>query len=138
MLCKIAVVSLLSLGSPAHARGDHNYPTAAVRDAPAFVSQAMKAATKVIASFYGHAERLNRYTSTGEVFDPMAMTCAHRTLPFGTKLQVTYGDQTVAVRVNDRGPAAWTGRSLDLSYGAALKLGMVPHGAGPVVIAIAN
>jgi hypothetical protein len=77
-----------------------------------FVGRAMRA------SFYGAGERLNKRTANGEVFNPRAMTAAHRTLPFGTRLQVCYRGCTV-VRINDRGPAAWTGRSLDLTAGAA-------------------
>lgn len=138
MLRKIAVVSFLALGTPAHAQGGRNTHAGTVGDAMPFLTRAMKSATNGIASFYGHGERLNRHTSSGEPFDPMALTCAHRSLPFGTKLQVTYGDKTVVVRVNDRGPAAWTGRSLDLSYGAALQLGLISRGAGTVRIAIAN
>jgi rare lipoprotein A len=75
-------------------------------------------------SYYGHGEPLNRHTANGEVFNPGAMTAAHRTLPIGTKLLVSYHGRSVVVRVNDRGPAAWTGRSLDLTYGAARALGM--------------
>jgi rare lipoprotein A len=92
----------------------------------------------VLTSFYGHGERLNQRTSTGEVFNPNGLTAAHRTLPFGTQLQVTYGDKTVVVRVNDRGPASWTGRSLDLSYGAAQRLGLVARGTAFVEVAILN
>ena len=93
---------------------------------------------KVMASFYGHGERLAPQTATGEVFNPRERTAASRTLPFGTMVRVAYQGNEVVVRINDRGPATWTGRSLDLSYGAALKLGLVPRGAGPVMIAVLN
>ena len=69
----------------------------------------------VMTSWYGGGERLNRHTASGEVFRPHGLTAAHRSLPLGTRLAVSYGGRTVVVRVNDRGPAAWTGRSLDLS-----------------------
>ena len=52
-----------------------------------------------------------------------AMTCAHRSLPFGTKLRVSAGGRSVVVTVNDRGPFV-RGRVLDLSKGAARALGM--------------
>lgn len=87
-----------------------------------------------LTSFYG-AES-GTHTANGERFKPMAMTAAHRTLPFGTMLQVSYQGKTVTVRVNDRGPAScikWRGhclprRDLDLSHGAARALGMVGSG----------
>ena len=47
------------------------------------------------------------------------LTAAHRTLPMGTRLRLTYAGRSVVVRINDRGPAVWTGRSLDVSRGAA-------------------
>lgn len=64
-----------------------------------------------------------------------AMTCAHKTLQFGTKLRVTNPDnkKSVIVIVNDRGPFI-RGRDLDLSYGAAKKIGIVKQGVGRVTI----
>lgn len=79
-------------------------------------------------SFYGGGEKLNKHTANGEVFKSHGLTAAHRTLRLGTKLRVTYGRKSVVVRVNDRGPAAWTGRQLDLSKGAAQVLGFVKAG----------
>ncbi len=58
------------------------------------------------------------------------MTCAHRSLPFGTKLKVTHGDRSVVVTVNDRGPFV-RGRVLDLSTAAARAIGI--EGVGQVV-----
>jgi rare lipoprotein A len=90
----------------------------------------------VRASWYGGGERLSHHTSTGEIFHPMGQTAAHRTLPFGTMLRVSSvstGRSTI-VRINDRGPAASTGRSLDLSRGAAIALGIA--GAGEARVAI--
>ena len=62
-----------------------------------------------------------------------AMTCAHKTLKFGTKLRVTNPDnnKSVIVTVNDRGPFI-RGRDLDLSYGAAKKIGIVKIGVARV------
>ncbi len=61
--------------------------------------------------------------------NPAAMTAAHRTLPFGTKLRVTNerNGRSVVVRINDRGPFA-RGRILDLSKAAAAKLGFIRAG----------
>jgi rare lipoprotein A (peptidoglycan hydrolase) len=83
-------------------------------------------------SWYGGGEKLNRHTANGEVFRPMGFTAAHRTLPMGTKIRVRYRNRSVIVRVNDRGPAAWTGRDLDLSQGAARVLGIIPQGVAAV------
>lgn len=63
-------------------------------------------------------------TANGDRFDKRAMTCAHRTLPFGTRLRVCRAGKCVDVRVNDRGPAKWTGNDLDLTTGAAGKIGL--------------
>ena len=62
-----------------------------------------------------------------------AMTCAHKTLKFGSKLRVTNPDnnKSVIVTVNDRGPFI-RGRDLDLSYGAAKKIGIVKKGVARV------
>jgi rare lipoprotein A len=89
-----------------------------------------------IASFYGDELR-GHLTANGERFNPGAMTAAHRTLPFGTRLRVTNLDngRTVAVRVNDRGPYV-NGRILDLSAEAARRLGMLDRGVARVRIDI--
>ena len=84
------------------------------------------------ASWYGGGERLNRHTSSGEVFRPSALTAAHRELPIGTKVAVSYGGKTVIVRINDRGPAKWTGRDLDLTREAARQLGYERDGEARV------
>ena len=74
-----------------------------------------------MASFYGNES--GSRTASGQRFNQNAMTCAHRSLPFGTKLRVTHGGQSVVVTVNDRGPFV-RGRVLDLSTGAARALGL--------------
>jgi hypothetical protein len=66
-------------------------------------------------------------------FDGTSLTAAHRTLPFGTKLRVTYRGKVVVVRINDRGPYI-AGRSLDLSRAAAAKIGMIEAGVGTVCV----
>lgn len=84
------------------------------------------------ASFYGK-ELAGQPTSSGEIFDPDSPTCAHRTLPFGTRLRVTYlkKQTSTLVRVNDRGPHK-DGRILDLSRSAADDLGLTADGVGTV------
>lgn len=88
-----------------------------------------------LASYYGGGERLSARTATGERFNPWGLTAAHRSLPFGTLLNVCFA-RCVVVRVNDRGPAYWTGRSLDLSRGAASASGLLKAGVGRVRVAV--
>ena len=71
-------------------------------------------------------------TASGQRFNQNAMTAAHRTLPFGTRLKVTHGGRSVVVTVNDRGPFI-RGRVLDLSKGAAHAIGLTGRGVGRVV-----
>ncbi len=75
-------------------------------------------------SFYGRGFA-GRKTANGERFNPNGLTAAHRTLPFGTRLHVRNLKtlKSVVVRVTDRGPYI-AGRSLDLSHGAARKVGL--------------
>ena len=88
------------------------------------------------ASYY--AEKYHgRKTASGESFNMYAMTCAHKTLPFGTLLRVTNlsNNKSVDVRVNDRGPFV-KGREIDVSKAAAQKLGMIKSGTARVRIEI--
>lgn len=82
---------------------------------------------------------LTSKTASGERMSPAAMTAAHRTLPFGTKLVVTNqrNGKSVTVRINDRGPFI-RGRVLDLSKAAAHQLGFVKSGHTPVCMAKAG
>ncbi len=91
-----------------------------------------------IASWYGPGFD-GKLTANGERFNRHGMTAAHRTLPFGSILDVTDLDtgRSVRVRVNDRGPYI-QGRVLDLSYGAAKRLGMIQKGTARVEIAVRN
>ena len=79
-------------------------------------------------SMYG-VEFAGRKTASGEPFDPDALTMAHRTLPFGTRVRVTnlQNQRSVEVVVNDRGPFA-PGRIADLSEAAARRIDMVADG----------
>jgi rare lipoprotein A len=82
-----------------------------------------------MASYYGNES--GSRTASGQRFNQNAMTAAHRTLPFGTKLRVTHGGRSVVVTVNDRGPFI-RGRVLDLSTGAARAVGLTCAGVGRV------
>ena len=81
-------------------------------------------------SFYGNES--GSKTASGQRFNENAMTAAHRTLPFGTRLRVTRGERSVVVTINDRGPFV-RGRVLDLSTGAARAIGLTSAGVGRVV-----
>jgi hypothetical protein len=85
------------------------------------------------ATWYG-AELQGEPTASGEPFDMYGLTAAHRTLPLGTRAQVTNPatGKTVIVRINDRGPGR-QGVMIDLSYGAAQAIGL--KGSGPVEVA---
>ena len=90
----------------------------------------------MVVSFY--ADKFHgRTTSNGEVFNMYALTCAHKTLPFNTKLRVTNEDngKSVVVRVNDRGPFV-KGRDLDLSYEAARQIGLIGAGVKELKVEI--
>ena len=86
------------------------------------------------ASWYGPRFH-GKLTANGEQYNQMALTAAHKSLPFGTVLQVTNlkNGKSVIVRINDRGPFI-EGRDLDLSKGTALNLGMVSRGVIKVKI----
>lgn len=89
-------------------------------------------ASNMVASWYGPGFD-GRKTASGERFNQYGLTAAHKTLPFGTKLRVTYKGRSVIVRVNDRGPFV-KGRHLDLSKGAARAIGC--HGVCNVKVAV--
>ena len=88
------------------------------------------------ASWYGKAHHGQR-TASGEPFDMHTLTAAHRTLPFGTIVRVTNlgNGRSVNVRINDRGPFLH-GRIIDLSYEAAVRLGIVSTGTARVEIKV--
>jgi competence ComEA-like helix-hairpin-helix protein len=91
---------------------------------------------KGTASWYG-AKFHGRKTSSGEVFDMHKNTAAHRTLPLGSEVEVTFlkTGKSVCVRINDRGPHI-ANRIIDLSKNAADCLGLTPYGCGEVIIKI--
>ncbi len=86
------------------------------------------------ASYYSNGLH-GRKMSNGERYDRNAFTCAHRTLPFGTRLKITNprNGKSVIVRVTDRGPFV-RGRVVDLSYAAARELGTLASGVAYVKV----
>ena len=88
-----------------------------------------------MASFYGNES--GSKTASGQRFNQNAMTAAHRSLPFGTKLRVTHGSSSVIVTINDRGPFI-RGRVLDLSTGAARAIGLTGAGVGRVTAEVVS
>lgn len=124
MLTIGAVTALIASGataSEAKARRHWQNANAAATSSGSFSGKA---------SYYG-SETGSR-TASGARYNPMGLTAAHRTLPFGTKLKVTHGSRSVVVTVNDRGPFV-RGRVLDLSKGAASAIGLTGRGVGYVV-----
>jgi rare lipoprotein A len=87
-----------------------------------------------IASWYG-LEFHGRRTASGERFDMNALTAAHPTLPFGTRVRVLNprNGRSIEVRINDRGPHV-RGRIIDLSHAAARAIGHLGWGAKSVVV----
>lgn len=89
-----------------------------------------------VASYYSDRFQ-GALTASGEAFDQQALTAAHPSLPFGSKVLVTRPDtgQEVEVLINDRGPFV-NGRIIDLSKRAARALGMLRRGTAPVMVTL--
>ena len=121
-----AAVAALTSPSAAHSHRrhhQHHHQAAAWQGAQAAMEPGQTSGRSFsgVASHYGSES--GTQTASGQRFNPSAMTAAHRTLPFGTKLRVTHGSQSVVVTINDRGPFV-RGRVLDLSNGAARAIGI--------------
>ncbi len=114
-----------------HASNSPRGSSVSWRDANAAIAPSSGAGRSFsgMASYYGNES--GSRTASGQRFNQNAMTAAHRTLPFGTKLRVTHGGRSVVVTVNDRGPFV-RGRVLDLSTGAARAVGLTGAGVGRV------
>lgn len=124
---------LLASCSPAPIYTDRDVSPVVRPPAPTMPASAEAGETLTgFASYYGDAFR-GRPTASGEIFNPSAMTAAHKTLPFGTRLRVTLvaTGESVEVTVNDRGPFV-NDRILDLSEGAAERIGLTEIGVGYV------
>ncbi len=92
-----------------------------------------RAETCGVASFYAHAHH-GKKMANGQRFNMYAMTAAMWDVPFGAKYRVTYKGKSVVVTITDRGPARRLNRIIDLSYGAARKIGMLNAGLGRVCL----
>ncbi len=148
----LVVLAFLSLGCSSPALGEvkssepqetHASPTHGEKKANQTIDEQTDTSKNTFqqmgrASWYGKKFH-GRKTANGESFNMNAMTAAHRTLPFGTMVEVTDLDsgKKVIVRVNDRGPYHG-GRVIDLSKKAASKLGILGKGTARVHIKIAN
>jgi rare lipoprotein A len=124
----IAATTILAATTAASHAGSHHRKHHNWRNANASMATGHSFSGK--ASYYG-SESGSR-TASGQRFNQNAMTAAHRTLPFGTRLRVTHGGRSVVVTINDRGPFI-RGRVLDLSKGAARAIGLTGRGVGQVV-----
>src|ERR1700690_2008294 len=89
-----------------------------------------------VASWYGK-DFHGRPTSSGEIFDMHAKTCAHKEYPFGTRLKVTHlaNNKSTECVVNDRGPFI-AGRDIDLSYAVAREIGVIGPETSRVLIEV--
>jgi rare lipoprotein A len=130
--CRCVLGVLVALSASGCATGSRSAPVARLAPVP---HPSLKVETGP-ASWYGPAHQ-GRLTASGERFDMNALTAAHPTLPFGTRLRVVNldNDRQVDVRVNDRGPTI-PGRIIDLSYAAARALGAVGAGIIPVRLSV--
>jgi rare lipoprotein A len=117
-----------------HHRHHHHASNSSWRDANASVGGSGRSFSGM-ASFYGNES--GSKTASGARFNQSAMTAAHRSLPFGTRLRVSHGGRSVVVTINDRGPFV-RGRVLDLSTGAARAIGLTSAGVGRVTAAVVS
>ncbi len=92
-------------------------------------------AQKSVKASYYHNKFEGRTTSSGSIYRADNLTCAHKTLPFGTRLKVENPENNnfVIVEVTDRGPFI-RGREIDLSYAAAQQIGIINQGVAQVTI----
>jgi rare lipoprotein A len=118
-----------------HHHHAHHAGNSSWRDANASVGSGSGHSFSGMASYYGNES--GSKTASGARFNQNAMTAAHRSLPFGTKLRVTHGGRSVVVTINDRGPFI-RGRVLDLSTGAARAVGLTGAGVGRVTAEVVS
>lgn len=130
VICILIIVALSFLIAPAN-QPTGPAPAEKPAAAPADLGRVFQMGE---ASWYGPAHAGN-HTASGEIFDPEALTAAHRALPFGTIVTVENPStgQAVDVRINDRGPYV-DGRIIDLSHAAARRIGLEKQGVGLVVL----
>jgi len=85
----------------------------------------------MLASYYG--KEMHGKNANGEKWNPYGLSAAHRTLPIGTRLEVCYRTCTLLV-IKDRGPSIHSGREIDVSYGVAKKIGIIPVGIARITV----
>lgn len=145
------IISIITLGfltcapAPRYHYGEPKTPAktqpsqkASPQKPPPMLVRGVQHTAVFTASYYGLNDGFDgKKAANGGIFNKDALTAAHKTLPFGTILKVTYPKtgKSVTVRINDRGPYI-PGRDLDLSYGAAKKIGLVEHGIGQVKVTV--
>ena len=115
-----------------HRGGDRETYPAAIGVRHSAGINAPRAPQTMVASYLDYS-LAGEITASGEPFDPEGYTAAHRTLPFGTRLLVSYGGRSVRVTVNDRGPYT---AGLDLSLAAAREIGLTDPGIAPVRVRV--
>jgi rare lipoprotein A len=122
--------------APAEPRTAHTEPPIP-RHGPTPAAQQWKDRIHGLASWYGGVFN-GRKTASGETFDMNAMTACHPSLPFGSIVRVVNprNHRSVVVRITDRGDLVEEGRVIDLSYGAAEKLGMTRAGIAKVELEV--
>ena len=133
MGCAVAVMVALSARSEAR---PSDFASFKLQPTPESVSKDELASKTGIASWYGEKFQGNP-TANGEIYDMYGLTAASRELPLGTRIQVTNlnNKRSVVLRINDRGPYI-RGRFLDVSKGAAERLGFVNAGLAHVEIKV--
>ena len=139
LLCLVGLsAGPVAAQSPAASAAEASAPTAPPAPAPAAPAAAPAAADDMAgtAAWYGR-KFAGRRTASGQRFNPAALTAAHPTLPFGTRVKVTNqaNQRSVVVTINDRGPTS-PGRVIDVSLAAARRLGFVRAGLTEVTLEV--
>ena len=129
----VATVALVLAGLDAEPRSVREAAAVSHRDA-ADAPEDGPEPRLMVASYYASSLAGNP-TASGDVYRPERYTAAHKTLPLGTDLKVSYGGESVRVVVNDRGPHV-PDHDLDLSLAAAEDLGIVRPGVAPVRVTV--
>lgn len=123
------LVSSLLAGDPEPVR-----EAAAVRHADMAEAPERTDVRTMVASYYSNVLE-GEPTASGQPYQPERYTAAHKTLPLGTEVRVSYGGEAVEVVVNDRGPFV-EGRDIDLSLAAAREIGLTAPGTAPVRVTV--
>lgn len=134
-LLTIVLLSGLAAGCATGPRADRTYGSYTVNGVTYTpLKSARGFREEGVASWYGF-EHAGKETSSGERYNPLGFTAAHKTLPLMTSVRVTNleNGKLITVRINDRGPFT-PGRIIDLSYSAAKRIGIVKKGLARVRI----